>query len=137
MKNRGGDGRDASCFYIKTAIFMRTKRGLRNRAGGSGLLHVTEFKRFYGCYAWGSHGGVLGVLGQQQIFKACMGEKQEELQKSYPGASSSSSRGAAAVMATVETEEAASLVSSANSPIYGNHPPKEQHTGNFDCFEML
>jgi hypothetical protein len=25
------------------------KRGMRNRAGGSGLLHVTELKRFYGC----------------------------------------------------------------------------------------
>jgi hypothetical protein len=43
-----------------------------------------------------------------------MGEKQkEELQNSYPGASSSSSRGAAAVMATVETEEAASLAGNA------------------------
>ena len=69
-----------------------------------------------GCYTWGSHGEVLGVLRQQQIFKACIGEKQkEEVQKSYPGASSSSSRGAAAVMATV-TEEAASLTGDATLP---------------------
>ncbi len=46
-----------------------------------------------------------------------MVEKQkEEAQKSYPGASSSSSRGAAAVMATVETEETASLAGDATLP---------------------
>jgi hypothetical protein len=92
LRNKGYC-KDASCLYIKTAIFERTKKGLRNRAGGRDRFDEI----FLGVILWplsigNPWRGSKCPGGQLQIFKACMGEKQkEEVQNSYPVASSSSS----------------------------------------------